>query len=350
MQNNAQFAAIKWIKKELQVSIKQGGSLLEGMQSQIDKEGLAKFETIFKTLASNLEMANDEVGSILCVELAQAASYIAAENTDTSVSELMHGTVVLNDHVENISHGLKVDSEAVRNTIDELRERQGKAQIQVSLLFGLDLSSVDTLGDKDDDDSQLRELAEKTRPDFQRRLLEWFQNKNQESALDDLAHITQSVAESSNIELIKLYFTATSIVLEEILSSNIVDGKEVKMLVGQAGKQLKVLCAEGELRLAMGLPLRLVRQTLYYVAQSDAEDVRVSDLQEKYQLKSYLSDNRDSGNSIHAIQALGSIATAVREEFKNIKAWLQDIVEHDKPFLSLVKKRCQMKLRTLCVA
>ena len=64
MQKNTQFAAIKWIKGELQLSLKQARTLLEGIQVNFNNDSLEKFETIVHTLSNNLEIANDEVGSI----------------------------------------------------------------------------------------------------------------------------------------------------------------------------------------------------------------------------------------------------------------------------------------------
>ncbi|PHS73147.1 MAG: hypothetical protein COB22_02465 [Cycloclasticus sp.] len=335
MQTNTQFAAIKWIKNELQLSLQQGRSMLEAVQLNFDNEVLENFALLITTLANNLELANDEIGSTLCVELSQAAKFISSngqqENADTSVADVMHGVVILNDHIENICLGLRVDTQAIGDIIDELRVRQSQPEIQKSLLYSLDLTNVVTQPSADSNDEKLQSKAGEIRPNFQRKLLEWFQNEDKEVALDDLAHMSLSIAELTSIELIELYFTASGFVIEDVLNGHLEDSKDVKTLIGQIDKQLKVLAAHGEARLAMGMSLGLVRQTLYYVAKSPSEDNRVVELQNKFSLKESLLASVDGESSIHSIQALGSIATAVREEFKNIKHWLQDIVEHDKP-------------------
>ena len=335
MQKNTQFAAIKWIKNELQLSIKQARSLLESTQVKFNNDALESFESIVSTLSNNLEVANDEVGSILCKELTEVATYIrlecASEKEDRSVADLMQGLVILNDHIENISHGYNVDSRGIGVIIDVMRKRQGKPEIRKSLLFVLDLSSVETAVENCDESSGFQKLAGAVRPKFQRCLLGWFQDKNRDVSLSELEALMLSVSKASSVDLIGLYFSASSIVLGGLKDRVFGNERGLKSLIGQIDKQLKLIAALGEQRAARGLPLGLVRQTLYYVARMPAEGEEVLALHAKYNLKESLLSHLGENESIHYTQALASIAKSVRDEFKNIKQWLEDIVEQEKP-------------------
>ena len=335
MSTNTQFAAIKWIKNELLISIKQARVLLEGIQTSFNHESLEKFQSIVNTLSNNLELANDDVGSILCKELSEVAYFIrlecASESADSSVDDLMQGLVLLNDHIENISQGHRVDSREIGLIIDVFRKRQEKPCIQKSLLYVLDISNVKTSLETKEENEPLSILARESRPEFQRCLLAWFQDSDRGPALQKMVDITESVNSTANIELVKLYFSATSIVLSGVKDRVFGDDKGVKTLVGQVDKQLKLLATMGEARVAMGLQLGLVRQTLYYVARMSSDNKAAELLQTQLNLKDSLSSQDDNDGTIHTVQALASIAGAVRDEFKNIKHWLEDIVDNDKP-------------------
>ena len=335
MSTNTQFAAIKWIKNELLISIKQARVLLEGIQTSFNHESLEKFQSIVNTLSNNLELANDDVGSILCKELSEVAYYIrlecASENADSSVDDLMQGLVLLNDHIENISDGHRVDSREIGLIIDVFRKRQEKPRIQKSLLYVLDLSNVKASFESKEENEPLSILARDSRPEFQRCLLAWFQDNDRESALQKMIDIIESVNSAATIELVQLYFLATSIVLDGVKDRVFGDDKGIKTLVGQVDKQLKLLATMGEKRVAMGLQLGLVRQTLYYVATIPSENKKAELLQTQLNLKASLASQDDNDETIHTVQALASIAGAVRDEFKNIKHWLEGIVDNDRP-------------------
>ena len=335
MSKNTQFAAIKWIKNELLLSIKQARVLLEGIQTSFNNESLEKLQSIVNTLSNNLELANDDVGSILCKELSEVAYFIrmecASESADSSVHDLMQGLVLLNDHVENISDGHRVDSREIGLIIDVFRKRQEKPRIQKSLLYVLDLSNVKASMESKEENEPLSVLARESRPEFQRCLLAWFQDNDRKSALQKMVDITESVNSAATIELVQLYFSATSIVLDGVKDRIFGDDKGIKTLIGQVDKQLKLLATMGERRVAMGLQLGLVRQTLYYVARMPSDNKPAELLQTQLDLKANLASQDDNDGSIHTVQALASIAGAVRDEFKNIKHWLEDIVDNDKP-------------------
>lgn len=335
MQKNTQFAAIKWIKGELQLLLKQARALLEEVQVNFNNDALEKFESILQTLSNNLEVANDDVGSILCKELNQVARYIRLEcisdKPSRPVADLMEGLVLLNEHIENISHGFNVDSRRVGVIIDVFRKRQGKQHIQKSLLYVLDLSSVQVAAtsDVDEENKKMCMRANDARPEFQRCLLGWIKGIDRDSSLQQMIDLTLAMHDLANIELVKLYFSATSMMLAGIKNKHLGDERDIKMLISRVDKQLKLLAILGEKRMAMGLQLGLVRQTLYFVSKMPSDDERVASLQSALGLKESLLEGMD-GESIHTTHALASIATAVRDEFKNIKHWLVDIVDHDK--------------------
>ena len=336
MQKNMQFAAIKWIKGELQLLLKQAKALLEEVQVNFNNDALEKFESILQTLSNNLEIANDDVGSILCKELNQVARYIRleciSEKSSRPVADLMEGLVLLNEHIENISHGFNVDSRRIGVIIDVFRKRQGKQHIQKSLLYVLDLSSVQVAAtsDVDEENKKMCMRATDARPEFQRCLLGWIKGIDRDSSLQRMADLTSAIHDLASIELVKLYFSATSMMLAGIKDQLLGDERDIKMLISRVDKQLKLLASLGEKRMAMGLQLGLVRQTLYFVSKMPSDDEKVATLQSALGLKESLSGGVD-GESIHTTHALASIATAVRDEFKNIKHWLVDIVDNDKP-------------------
>ncbi len=337
MQQNMQFAAIKWIKVELQLSLKQARALLEGVQLNFNNDALERFEGIMHTLSNNLEIANDDVGSILCQELNQIARYIRleclVEKSDKSVADLMVGLVLLNEHIENISHGFNVDSRRIGVIIDVFRKRQGKQYIQKSLLYVLDISSVQVAvtTDLDQDNKEIRARANDIRPEFQHFLLGWIQGIDRDSSLQRMIDLTLVMHGLANIELVKLYFLASSMVLAGAKDDVLGDERDIKMLFSRMDKQLKLLVTLGEKRMAMGLPLGLVRQTLYFVSKMPSDNERVASLQLVLDLKARLLGSLGDTENIHTTHALASIATEVRDGFKNIKHWLEDIVDHDKP-------------------
>lgn len=335
MQNNTQFSAIKWLKKELLLSLKQARKQLEAVQSNFDAAIVEKFEESIQALANNLEIANDDVGSILCAELSKSANFIRLNGRDKqelqSVDELMQGVVLVIDHIENLCHDLTVDSLPIKDFINSLRKQRGESTIQRSLLFGIDLSGVSIVIEKGTNDQKLVELAVETHPVYTQKLLQWFQNKDRVNALSDLADSFQALAEFSTTELTRLYFLSNVAIIESLLSGELSDENEIKRLVGRAEKQIKRLAEAGEVNLAKGLPLGLLRQSLYFVATLNSENKTVCELQETYALKSKLSFADDEAKSIHSIRAVGSLAVAIRSEFKKIRHWFEDIVEREKP-------------------
>jgi len=283
MRKIAQFGALKWLKKELYKSILLARAELEATQVSFNTASLENFEIIISEVANNLEVANDEVGSILCVELCQLARFIrlsgTADQANTTFSDLMQGLLLLNDHIEEASNGGDVDSRSMGVIIDVMRERRGEPAIQKSSLFILDLSGAGL--SSDDTSSSINELAEKIRPEFQLSLLNCLQGKRKEDSLQSLQTILASLIELSTIELVTEYFQATHIVLGGLKDGLIVDDGAFMKLMGPFDRQLKRLSSVGEQKVAIALPLSLLRQTLYYVAKMPSTG-EAATLQKKY--------------------------------------------------------------------
>lgn len=329
MRKIAQFGALKWLKKELYSSILLARVELELAQANFNTAALGKFELIISEVSNNLAVANDEVGSILCVELCQLAKYLRlddkSEQANNSVSDLMQGLLLLNDHIEEASNGSDVDSRSIGVIIDVMRERRGELAIQKSSLFMLDLSGAAV--SSDNVSSELGQLAGSARPEFQHFLLNYFQGRRKKHSFQKLQDLLVTLVECSSIELVKEYLTATHIVLGGLKDEVLVDDGVFMALMGPFERQLKKLSILGEQKTAMALPLSLLRQTLYYVAKMPSEG-EAAILQEKYDLESRLVGEVDS---LHYGQALSSIASTVRGEFKQVKQWLEGIFDYGKP-------------------
>ena len=224
-----------------------------------------------------------------------------------------------------------VDSKKIANSINELRHKQGKSKVNKSLLYSLDLSNVSTTPPQGLRSKELQALAAKIHPKFQRKLLNFIQNKDRDGALTELISMMSSVEEVATVELVGLYFAATGFVLKELLYNNLYVDNDVKTIISSADRNLKLLASIGEARLAKNINLGIVRRALYFLTRPTSDENYIVELQDKYKLKSNSASNSSRTASVHTLQALGNIATAVREEFKNVRHWLEDVVEQDMP-------------------
>ncbi|ORU90008.1 MAG: hypothetical protein A6F71_03330 [Cycloclasticus sp. symbiont of Poecilosclerida sp. M] len=343
MVRKTQFDSIKWIKPGLQSLLKQANTqLAEIGEPGETRKSLEKCAIIFKTISNNLEVANDEIGSLLCTEIARVSEYVTEKKHAKKLSAVkekaVQGIVIVGEHLDNLTSGLAVNVKNIGEYIDSLRALQSKPPVDKSLLFSPDLSNLEGFFRRDISNKKLEEFASKKRGSFQRNLLAWFKNTGREDALLELVYITKTLNELATVGNLKLYFKASSAIIDAIYQNIFTDESEIKRLVGRIDRQMKLIAAFGEAAAAKALPLDVIRQTLYFTARLPSDDSYITELQKTYQLKSLLLMPEDSGKSVHSIEALSSIATTVREEFRTIRAWLENIVETEKPTTDEIDK------------
>ena len=75
-----------------------GREILEASQLNFEKNDLKEFTSLLNTMATTLEFSNDDVGSLLCMELSLAARFIRINGvlgeTDVFIADLMDGMVI----------------------------------------------------------------------------------------------------------------------------------------------------------------------------------------------------------------------------------------------------------------
>lgn len=323
------FSTVKWVKQELDATLKQARQALEAYVENPEDESQLRF------CAVHLHQVH---GTLLMVELYGAA--LLAEEMEQVVQALLGGTVgqkqeayelimrailQLPDYLERLIAGGRDMPLVLLPLLNDLRAIRGQKLLSENSLFSPDLTTaMPTAGLVAHSGEDVQALVRKQRHIYQLALLGWFRGKEVTSNLDRLATaIGELQAVCTRDAAQRFWWLAGGLVValrEEWLDTSMA----TKLLLGQVDRQIKRLLDEGEDALSSAPPNDLIKNLLFYIARAKDAGEPVSLIKQTYRLSSLLPDSDEleqaqDSMSGHNAELMRTVSTAIKEDLARVK-------------------------------
>lgn len=335
MNDAIDFSTLKWVKKELDDTLKEAREALETYAADQDDEAQVGFLAAhLHQVYGTLQMVELYGASLLAEEMEQTA--LALQRGEIAQREdahdvLMRAIVQLPDYLDRLIAGHRDIPLVLLPLLNDLRAVRGQNLLSESSMFSPDLDAslpVAPAAEQAGDDVCAR--ARELRHRFQLGLLGWFRGVDTDECLGSLAGVLDELASASaHTAALRLWWVAAGLV--DALREGALDNSiAVKRLLGQVDRCIKHLIDEGETGLIRGDCDELLKNLLFYVGQATGGGERVCGIRSTYRLDDLLPGDEELAAARESLAGQNSdlfrtVASAVKEELGRLKDSL-DIV------------------------
>ena len=284
-----------------------------------------------------VEMVNIHGAMLLALELENLAIAITenrVKQKNQAAEVLATGMLQLPGYLESLYHGQPDMPLILLPLLNDLRAVQDKELLTEGEFFAPDLS-LDVQLQSDGEcivEGDLPEVAKKLRPGYLSGLLGVIKDDNTTENLEKLILVVDNLLLASNTAKIKQLWWVALGVIESLYEKGLPASVAVKILLGRVDQQIQKVIEYGEEWLADNPPDAIIKNLLYYLAQSQARNSRVIELKKAFGL-SYVDETavKKARENLYGfnVNLIDTISAQVSEELTNIKEAL-DIAMHAK--------------------
>lgn len=284
-----------------------------------------------------VEMVNIHGAMLLALELENLAIAIAQHQVKQkrqAAEVLATGMLQLPGYLESLYHGQPDLPLVLLPLLNDLRAVQDKELLTEGEFFAPDLSTdvqLDCTGECIVE-GDLPTVAKKLRPGYLSGLLGVIKEQNSTESLEKLILVVDNLLlASTNAKVRQLWWVALG-VIESLYEQGLESSVAVKILLGRVDQQIQKAIEHGEYLLIEQPPDKIIKNLLYYLAQSQARNPRVLALKKAFGLsdvdEKVVKKARENlyGFNVNLIE---TISAQVSEEITNVKEAL-DIAMHAK--------------------
>ena len=322
-------STLKWVKAELDETLKQARQALEAHVENPEDESQLRFCAVhLHQVCGTLQMVELYGAAMLAEELEQLVLALidGRVNQKQEVYELlMAGILQLPDYLDRIAAGHRDVPLVLLPLMNDLRASRGEKLVSENALFAPDLS-VEVPDDLPADSNAMaaQQLARTLRHPYQIALLGWYRDPDSRGNLRKMADILEDLRKASRQPASRALWWVASGMVEALASGALEVSMATRLLLGQLDRQIKRLIDEGETALAEALPEELMRNLLFYVARAARGNPAVDRIKEAYGLDGLLPEENEldearSAMSGHTRALMESVAAALKEDLAQVK-------------------------------
>ncbi|EDY87294.1 ChpA [gamma proteobacterium HTCC5015] len=321
--NTVQFNSLKWVKEELRLLLKEVQRQFElFLESGDDTEKLDDVSAQMSQVRGTLSLVEVYGAALLSEEIEALTAAIRdgnVSNKEDANEAFLRAVLQLNDYLDGIAAGKPDTPIRLMPLLNDLRAVRKAPLLSENMLFLPNLDSVSAGGaEGGTGDSAL--AAKKLRPQYQFGLLNWFRESDVSGGLRRMLAVLEKLRGTSQEDKsARLWWIGSGLV--EALSNESVDSSvAVKSLMGQVDRQIKSLADQGEAEFAQQLPVDTVKNLLYYIAQSETSEGRISEIKAAFRLEE-LMPSQDEGGSISGPneELLQAVSEAIKDDMHQAK-------------------------------
>lgn len=284
-----------------------------------------------------VEMVNIHGAMLLALELENLAHAIVqnrVKQKHQAAEVLATGMLQLPGYLESLYHGQPDMPLILLPLLNDLRAVQDKELLTEGEFFAPDLTidvELDCTGECIVE-GELPDVARKLRPGYLSGLLGVIKEQNTTESLEKLILVADNLLLASNTAKAKQLWWVALGVIESLYEKGLESSVAVKILLGRVDQQIQKIIERGEDVLLEQPPDKVIKNLLYYLAQSQARNPRVQELKKAFGL-SYVDEKavEKARENLYGfnVNLIDTISAQVAEELTNVKEAL-DIAMHAK--------------------
>ena len=252
-----------------------------------------------------------------------------------AVDALIHALLQLPAYLEQLDRGVADSPYITQPLIEELRAARGASPLTQEVLFSPDLETAaqDRIPPSGET-GQLKTLAKRLRPIYERALLEWMRQPTEKGYLKQLIIMMQALVKASAVPVTRQLFEIAEAVLSLLKEGSFEPEKSHYRLLGQLNLELKRLIIKGETELQNNPPEDLMRRLLYHVALAQGGGKKVSMIRERYRLEQALPSRKEIAQAHADLKgpdrsSVQRALSALRSEMGTIKRELEELLRDE---------------------
>lgn len=325
---------LTWVKDEIDQALK---SVLENLESFTTNPADTSALRFSKTHLFQVSGALDMVGLQGCKRFCAEIEHVIGKLEQQAIPPAAETTEVIKQAVHTLDHYLQRLLDGSPDTpmllfpvLKALAELHGESVEEAELFFpDTSIRAPKNIPTEEVAEDEIPSLVAKQRTAFQTALLKWLKTSSAES-LEAMREALDNVQKTQKQAAQKTFWWLSSIFTEALAQPAIAESNTVKLLCRQIDQQLRNL-SQGNAKPTGNL----LRDILFYIAQSQALTERIKQVKSLFELDTLLPSGEDAANALVELSAEDlAIFAALKELVANMKNSWSAISEGDKQELS----------------
>jgi chemosensory pili system protein ChpA (sensor histidine kinase/response regulator) len=281
---------LSWIKQEVAESLNTVRQELESFAEKGEGSALAASVETLQRVRGALEMIEITGAVMLAREMHDVLAALAADKIEMkkdAAEVLMRGVLQLPAYLEQLYHGKHDVPLILLPLLNDLRAVQNKELLTEGAFFFTDVDVYKpTLIDKSAERPtwDQRTMAKKLRPAYLTALLGVFRELDVERNLKILATVLLNIEQASTMAKSARIWWVGAGLIEALHDGGLELSVSTKIILGRIDRQIKRLIDDGEAAFQANCPDELIKNMLYYLAQSGSQAPRVVELKRSFKL------------------------------------------------------------------
>ena len=324
--------SIKWVLRELMPVLEEIQALLVNyVDHNNHDQDLPDIVRLLDQTQGTLKMVELYGAAMLAEEMLALVQDIQNNQlTDEkgSIEILLRASLELPNYLDRIQAGSPDVSLVLLPLLNSLRAARAQPLVTENLLFLPDLFihgiTDQQFTTKSESALSIKETARKIRLPFIRAMLKLLHGEEEEEQLERLDRFFNLLNAATSEGKIKQLWLICRALIESLATGDTELNVPIKMLLGQVERQFQPIINKDESWFAENIPVELLRNLLFYIAQSDSKSKRINLVKTLYQLDELLpsKERLDEATKTHSGPSLSLIKTAssgVKEDISEIK-------------------------------
>jgi len=288
---------LTWVKDEIDQALKSVLENLDAFAANPSDTSVLKFsETHLFQVSGALDMVGLQGCKRICLELEKVVVKLE-KSTFTSSPEtidvLKQSIQLLDHYLQNLLSGSPDLPLTLYPALKSIADLHGESVTESELFFpDTSIRAPKSLPSDDVAEDQIPSLVSKQRAAFQAALVQWLKTSSPQS-LETMREALDNVQKAQKQAAQKTLWWLASVFTDVLAQKSIAEQNPVKLLCRQIDQQLRSL-SQGNAK-ATG---NLVRDLLFYIAQSAPITERVGQVKNLFELESLLPEAADEANVV----------------------------------------------------
>lgn len=323
------YSTVKWVKRELDATLKQARQALEAYVDTPTDDAQLRFCAVhLHQVHGTLQMVELYGAALLAEEMEEVVEALIGDSVaqrQEAYELVMRGILQLPDYLERLIVGHRDIPLVLLPLLNDLRAIRGQKLLSENSLFTPDLNTplpddVKNAGNGEDS----RAVARKQRHSYQLALLGWFRGKDTEANLDRLRHVLTDLRLAGATDPVRRLWWAAEGVVAALRHAWLEPSMATKLLLGQTDRQIKRLIDDGEEALAADAPRDLIKNLLFYIARARDGGEPVTQIKSVYRLGALLPDQSELEQAAvslsgHNAELMATVSVAIKEDLARVK-------------------------------
>ncbi|MGE3104983.1 MAG: Hpt domain-containing protein, partial [Lysobacterales bacterium] len=332
LQEDIDFTTLNWVKQELDETLRQARQALEAYAEDPADSSLMRFcATYLHQVQGTLRMV-ELYGAAMVVEemehVAQALLDDQIRVKDDAFASLLRGTLQLPDYLERLQSGHKDVPIVLLPLLNDLRACRGEKLLSEGVLFSPDLTVPLPASVKGPErpvpETELRNVSGRLRMNFQAALVKFLRDQSSSLAVTGLLNALDGLGSISFQEDARRLWWLSSCLLEAIRAGDVEANAAIKLMYGRVDREIKRLVDAGEGAFRAEPPRELLKNLLYYIAQSKGSDGRVAEVKRIYHLDQLIASEQEIEQARDSMvgrnrAVLDTVSVAIKEDLLRVK-------------------------------